>query len=114
MVEVGIEAVIARVPEPAITLGPLGDALDWRGLKPHRSPLGIATTGHEAGALENFEVFRDRRSAHGEGLGELADGALPVCEARDDGAPSGISQGGKGERQLIRSRHALTVGLLNL
>jgi hypothetical protein len=64
-----VQAVEAFFPEAAVVLYPVGDILEWRCLKAAGAPLGVASAGDEAGALEDFQVLRDGGKAHVERLG---------------------------------------------
>src|SRR3954469_19056665 len=92
VVEVCIEALIARVPKLAIVLCPFGDLLDRRRLQATGSPLRLPSARDEPGALEHPKMFRDRRATHVEGFRELADGAFAVGQARENGAPSRVGE----------------------
>jgi len=56
-----------------MTVDPFRHVLQRRRLQPAGSPLRFAAAGDEARALEHFQVFRDGRQAHVEGLRQLAD-----------------------------------------
>src|SRR6185503_6615116 len=61
VLEVVVEPFVARIPEAAVVLGPLGDLLERRRLEPARSPLRFAAACDETRALEHPQVLRDGR-----------------------------------------------------
>src|SRR5262249_16731314 len=101
LVQVVVETRETRVPESAIVIRPFGHLLDRRGLEVTGSPLRVAPARDEARTLEHLEMLRDGRPAHRERFGELADGAIPARETREDGAPSRIGESSERERELI-------------
>ena len=71
LLQVRIQALVARVPEAAIAFGPLRDPLERRRLEPAGTPLRVAAATDEARALQHPEVLRDRGLAHREWLAQL-------------------------------------------
>src|SRR3954464_10233607 len=69
--QVFVQAVEALLPETAIVFEPVGDLFQPRALQAARAPLRIAAARDQTGALEHFQVLRDRGEAHSEGLGEI-------------------------------------------
>lgn len=90
--QVVVEAVEGMLPGAAVALDPFGYFLKRCRLKPAGTPLGFAATLDEAGALQNLEMFRDRRSADRKGLGELLDGGFSEGQAGEDSATRGIGK----------------------
>ena len=52
----------------------------------------VGAIDDEPGVLEDAEVLRDRRPAHGKVARQLADRPGPVDEPREDPAPGGIAE----------------------
>lgn len=61
-----IQAVEAGVPESTEVFGELGDTLERRRFETAGTPLRLAPSRYQTGALEHPEVLRDGRSAHRE------------------------------------------------
>src|SRR5690606_21277166 len=77
--------------------------------------LGDAAARDQAGALEHLEVAGDGGKAYLERLGQLVHGGLSACEAREDGSPRWVRQGGERAAQLVGGGHLyLTSSLSNL
>src|SRR6266550_2574783 len=103
LAEICIEAFEALLPVAAIALGPFRHLLQRSGPQPAGPGLRLATTNDESGALQHLQVLRDGGLAHVEGLGELHHSRLPGGEAREDRAPRGVRQSGKGLVEVARS-----------
>src|SRR6516162_4792591 len=52
--EIRVEAIKAVVPEMAVVLEPLGGVLERPGIKPARTPLRLAATRDQPGALQHL------------------------------------------------------------
>ena len=55
----------------------------------------------EARPLQHLQVLGHGRQADGERLGQLRHRRLPRRQPRQDGAPGGVGQGGKGAAQGV-------------
>jgi len=66
------------------------------GFHPYRTALGVAAPRDQPGLLQHLQVLGDRRLAHGERRGQLADRGLAGGQPRQDGAPGRVGQGGEG------------------
>jgi len=83
-------AVERALPERVQLIAQGGDA---GGVEPVDPAGPRGAVGDQAGVLEHLQVLRYRRPADRQLLGELADGSRSLCQARDDGAPGGVTQG---------------------
>jgi hypothetical protein len=101
LLKIVIEAVEALHPERTVVVDPVGGVFEGAGLEAAGTPLGFAASSDEAGAFQDFEVFRDSGHGDGEGLGELGNGGFTGDEASENGAASGIGEGGEGGGELI-------------
>src|SRR5690348_8386649 len=90
LAQIAIEPIEARVPEATIALRPFRDGFERSGFEPTRPALRIATASNQARTLEHFEVFGNRRQAHGERLGQLGHRALAARESAQNSAPRRI------------------------
>jgi hypothetical protein len=68
----------------------------------HRTPLGVAPAGHQAGLLEYLDVSGDGLLGDGEGSGQVVDGGVAAGEAGDDGPTDGVGQGEEGAVEGVR------------
>src|SRR6266568_5075632 len=112
--EVAAQPVEALLPVPPIVLDPLGDALERIRPEPAGSPLRLAAALDQARALENLEVLGHGGQAHVERLGQFQDRGFPRGEAREDRAPRGIGEGGKGRAEAIGQHGDQIVPVFNL
>src|SRR5580658_8298672 len=71
-------------PKPAIVAKPVVDIAKGRRGKPARPPLRLAAALDEAGALQHFQMLRNRRKAHVEGRTELGDRGFARGEAGEE------------------------------
>src|SRR5712691_2767884 len=110
--EVGTQLVEALLPVAPVVLDPVGDVLERIRLEPAGPPLRLAAALDQACALEDLEVLGDGGKAHVEGLRQFQDRGFARGEAREDRAPCGIGEGGKGGAEAI-GRHAW-VSIFNL
>src|SRR5262245_17209983 len=106
VLQVHLELVEASLPDVAIALRPLGDLLERARLDPAGPPLGLAALGDEARALQHAQVLGDAGQAHVERLRQLRDRALALGQARQDGPPGGIGEGGERGAEGV-GRHEL-------
>src|SRR5262245_35381605 len=74
--QMSIEAIEAVLPEMAIGFDPLRHLLQRLRLQAAGTRLGRATPRNEASPLQHFQVLRDRRLRHVEGLSQLVDRGL--------------------------------------
>ena len=100
------ETIEALLPETAIALRPIGDVLERTCREAAGPPLRLMPARDEVCAFEHLQVFGDSRQAHVERFGQLRHGSRAGNQAREDGASSGISEGGESGGQLIRG-HAV-------
>src|SRR5262249_55005435 len=96
-----IEPVHPGIPCPLARLHPLDRVIQRLRPHPARAPLRLAAADDQPGALEHFEVARDRRKAHREWLGELVHGGLAVGKAGQDRSARRIGERGEGEAELV-------------
>src|SRR4051812_25219324 len=71
LAKVFVEPIEALFPELAIVADPVRHFLERAGVETAGAPLRVASAGDQPGALEHFQVLRDRRQAHVERLGQL-------------------------------------------
>src|ERR1700704_4837841 len=99
--EVAVQLVEALFPVTPVVLDPVGDVLERIRLEPARPPLRLASALDPARALEHLQVLGDGGQADLEGLGQFHDRGFPRGEAREDGTPRRIGEGGKGAAKAI-------------
>src|ERR1700690_1791266 len=99
-----IQTIEALIPEAPVAIDPVGDLFERHGPKAAGPSLRLTAARNQPGAFEHFEVLGDGRRADDEGLGEFLDRGLALGEARHDGSPSGVGEGGEGECEAI-DRH---------
>src|SRR5882724_2953051 len=102
--EVAVQLVEALLPVAPVVLDPVGDVLEGIRLQPAGPPLRLAAALDQTRAFQHFQVFRDCRQAYLERLGQFQDRGFAGGEAREDRAPRGIGEGGKGGAEAI-GRH---------
>jgi hypothetical protein len=112
--QVVVEAIEALLPVPTVLADPVGHVAQPFRLEAARSPLSLAPLLDEPGALENLEVFRDRRKAQVKWGCQLRDRRLPVGQSCQDGPASGIGQGRECGAEWIRLRLQFSCRLINL
>ena len=66
--------------------------------------LRLAPLFHQPGALQNLEMFGNRREAHVEGRGKFRYCRFASCQPRENGASGRVGEGGKRRAQRI-GRH---------
>src|SRR5947209_7676623 len=93
LLQVDLEAVEALVPQIAIMLEPVVDALEGDRLDAARPPLRLAPARDQAGAFQHLEMLRYRRQAHRKGLGEFRHRGFPKREPRQDGPARRVGKG---------------------
>src|SRR5688572_4646388 len=76
LVEIGIHAVEAFVPEAAITFDPACHLLERPRFEPRRPPLRIAPAADQPCLLQHLQMPGDGRQADVEGRGEAGDRSL--------------------------------------
>jgi hypothetical protein len=113
LVEKGVEALEVGGPDAAVFFEPVGGFDERLGLEAAGAALGVLAAGDEAGAFEDFEVLGDGRLGHGERLGEFVDGGLAGGEAGEDGAASGVGEGGEGGVEALGRGHCITLRFYN-
>src|SRR6478672_11245680 len=69
--EIILQPIEPLLPEPAIFLEPVVDALQRIQLDPARPPLRLAAAGDQAGMLQHLEMPRDRGPADVERFGQF-------------------------------------------
>src|SRR5262245_50120605 len=106
LLQILLQAIEARLPEPAIMREPIGGVAHWRGVEPARPPLRLAPPRDQAGAFEHLEVLGDAGKTHVERLGELGHRGLAKRKPRQDGAPGRIGERRERARKAIR-RHGI-------
>jgi hypothetical protein len=113
LVENGVEALEVGGPDAAVFFEPFGSFDERLGFEAAGAALGVLAAGDEAGAFEDFEVLGDGGLGHGEGLGEFVDGSLAGGEAGEDGAASGVGEGGESGVEAVGGGHCITLKLYN-
>src|SRR5581483_4296559 len=113
LAQIGVEAVEALLPEPAIALEPFVDFLERQRLDAAGPPLRLAAAADQPGALEHLEMLGDGGAADVEWRGELGDRGLPQRQAGEDRPARGVGQRGEGVAKAIRC-HWFTDRLNNL
>ena len=100
-VQVPFESVHVGGPKTAVILDPTGRLLERGGFQAAGAPLRLAAADDETGALQDFEVLGDGGHGHLERLGEFSDGGFAKRQPSQDGAASGIGEGGEGGGEVI-------------
>jgi hypothetical protein len=113
LLEQGVEALVVGFPDAAVLFEPLRSICEGLSFEAARAALGVAAARDEAGALEDFEVLGDGGLGHLERLDQLVDGGIAGGEACEDGAASGIGEGGESGVESIGRGHCITFGLYN-
>src|SRR3981189_3565978 len=103
LAEICIEALEALLPVAPIAPGPFRHLLQRSGPQPAGPGLRLAAANDESGTLQHLQVLGDRRLPHVEGLRELHPSRLPGGKPREDRAPRGVSQSGKGRVEVACS-----------
>ena len=99
--QVLIEAIESLLPDLAVALGPGGHVLQGGGVDAASSPLGLLPAGDQTRPFEHTQVFRDRRHAHVERLGEFGHREFAQGETSQNGSAGGVCEGGEGGAQVI-------------
>lgn len=100
--QVVLKAVKALFPEDAIVFQPVHGFLHRLGLDAAGTPLGVASATDELGTFQHLQVLGDGGQAHTERGGQIVHGDLPLSgEAREDGPPGGVGQGGKRSGEVV-------------
>src|SRR5215831_171840 len=84
LLQIGIQAIETLVEKTPVMIEPVVDVLERARFNPARPPLRLASARDQAGALQYFEVFGDRRKAHRERLGEFGDRGLTQGQPRQN------------------------------
>jgi len=103
-----VEPIEGGLPEFAVLFEPLTGFGEWGGGEAAGAALGVAVAGDEAGALEDFEVLGDGGLGHGEWLGQLVHRGFSQGEAGEDGAASGVGEGGERGVEALVSADFIT------
>src|SRR5262245_32333315 len=101
LLEVPAQLVQALLPEAPVELDPVGDALTRARLQAASAPLRLAAALDQPRALEHLEVLGHRGQADVEGLRDLEHRGFARSEAREDRAPRGVGEGGKGGAEAV-------------
>src|ERR1700683_3572881 len=109
----GIQALEISFPELSIPLEPSVGFSEPSGFETPRAPLRVAPARDQSGALEHFEMFRNRRLAHGEGCSQLVPESLARNKPRQNSPPCAVRQRRKDGVQLRRCRLSITSRLHN-
>jgi hypothetical protein len=80
---------------------PTGGFFQRIGLEMARSRLGFATARYQASSFQDLQMLGNGRHAHIERLGEISNGSVTGCEARQDSSARGIGQGGERGSELV-------------
>src|SRR5262249_36876917 len=99
--QVLVEAVEPFLPKRAIVFQPFVQRLERSGLNAAGAPLRLAAARDEPGTLQHLEMFGDRGSADGEGLGELTHGRFSERKPRQDGASGRVGEGREGGAETV-------------
>src|SRR5271156_39645 len=103
-----IQPLEISFPELAVALEPFVGFGESPGLQPPWTSLRIAATRDQAGAFEPLEMFRNRRLAHGERLGQLVHRGIARGKPRKDCPAGAIRERREDSVQLPRSRYSIT------
>src|SRR5262245_14987729 len=107
-----VEPVKPVARDIPIALDPVRSDPEGCDLQAAGPPLRVTAAGDQPGPLEHLEMFGDRLEADGERFSQLVHRGLAVGEARQDGPPRRVGQGGEREAQLI-CRHPYSTNQLN-
>src|SRR5580698_3491488 len=113
LLQIVVEAIEPLVPHAPIGFEPFVHILKAARLDAGRAPLRFAAACDEACALEHFQMFGNSRQRHVERLGELLHGGFTECQTRENGAPRGVRERGKGETERVRGHARKTIWLNN-
>src|SRR5262249_55467262 len=102
LLQIGIQPIETLVEKTPVMIEPVVDVLEHARLDPARPPLRLAASRDQAGALQHFEVFGNRRQAHGERLGEFGHRGLTQGQSRKNRPAGRVGKRGEGsiERQF--------------
>src|SRR5690348_8701886 len=95
-----LERCQALIPELSVVIEPACGLHE--GGRPEPEPMLTAGNAsfHEAGAFENLHVFRHAVEGHRKAFGKAADCGVSTSQESEDGAPSGVRNGGINVIQL--------------
>ena len=94
------EGVEAAGPEALIMAQPLVGTGEWARFQPADMGPAADLAPDQAGVFEHFHMLGRAGEAHGEGLGEFADGALPEGETGQHAAACRVAE---------RAKHSIEV-----
>src|ERR1700712_3946177 len=100
--EVFVQSLVARIPEPAIAVGPFGHRFQWSRLECRRSALGVPAPNDQAGPFQDAEMLGDRRTTHVERLRQLFDRGLASGQPGQDRPARRIGQRREGDAEPVR------------
>src|SRR5271165_629013 len=78
LLQKAIEASELRLPELAVIVQPLRGVAERGRFQAPRTPLGIPPARNQSRSFEHFEVFGNRRLAHGKWLCQVRDGGVAL------------------------------------
>src|SRR6478735_43723 len=99
--EIILQPIEPLLPEPAIFLEPVVDALQRIQLDPARPPLRLAAAGDQARVLQHLEMPGDRRSADVEWLRQFRDRGLAKRQPRQDRPAGRVGQSLEGRAEVV-------------
>src|SRR5262249_31640005 len=88
-----LQAIEPLLPEPAVFLEPVFDALQRVELDPAWPPLRLAAARDQAGMFQHLEMPRDRRAADVERLGQLRNRGLAKRQPGQNRPPRRVGEG---------------------
>jgi hypothetical protein len=99
--EVVVESVETTLPEYAVLGNPVIRFAQGSGFEFAGAPLGLPPARDQSRSLEHLEVLGHSGQAHGERLGQFGDGSFATGQARQNGTPGRVGQGGEGIAEMI-------------
>jgi hypothetical protein len=94
--EIPGEPVEPPLPEPAVPFDPPGGLTHRVRHQPAAPRPSIPLANDQSRPLQDAEVLRDGRKRHREGLRQLGDGGLALCEPVQDRPARGVGQRAEG------------------
>src|SRR6267143_499883 len=109
--QIVIQAIKALRPELPVVRHPVGDVLERTGSDPAGPPLRLAPACNQTGVFQHLEVTGDGGQAHRKGRSQLRDRGLAGGQSREDGAASGVGEGGERGAEVVRRHEVLNTSV---
>jgi hypothetical protein len=104
--EEAFETIEARLPRLSGVFEPTGGFRQTLDTQVARAPLAFASAGDKPGALQDLQVLRYGRQAHGEGLCDFLDRHVAVGrQLAHNRKPSRIAERREGLGKFLRNKH---------